>query len=458
MREDSCGQCIRASLSCSGYRKSEELRIVDETKKVEHRALSHRSKEVPQALAAGLGEKARAAFFTHYVSGVTKSYDVLQSLYERPGHHGHLVASVNAVSLAYFAFQFDAPSVLQQAKEQYVKALPVLNTALQTFGTSRSDESLAAVLLLDLFEKMVNRNPRSRDSWMSHVNGALALVRLRDRTVFQKYIDLRLSVRLYINLLISCVAADAPVPPALGELRSDLELFLNKNDPKWQLTGLVSEYANIRQLLNEEPVRWPVALAHIAKLDSDCIRLVKNMPPIWLYQRNGCIVSPVRLLEDHFDTYADPHITQTWNVLRVIRIMLNDTVYTYCITHLDSKDDQSCTSMALKMSKNIVDTLAKDICASSPQYTSHAKPPLVGVEQSGMEKLRCHTLLFPLYVAAMYASSMTGVITWVINHLKFMSSEMGIQNAATIAKMLKSGEMVEPWRVYAMLGSYAFAT
>ncbi len=105
--------------------------------------------------------------------------------------------------------------------------------ALKTPESATSDSTLLAVLLLDLYEKITNSNPRSSDLWMSHVKGALALVRLRDVTQFRDYIGLRLSVRLSINAVISCVAANPPVPAALTKLRSDLEPFLNKNDPKW---------------------------------------------------------------------------------------------------------------------------------------------------------------------------------------------------------------------------------
>ena len=81
---------------------------------------------------------------------------------------------------------------------------------------------------------------------MSHINGALALVDLREEPPQQDYTGIRLSARLSTNLLISCVSAKSPVPPALVKLRSDLEPFLNKEDPKWQLSGLVVKYADLK--------------------------------------------------------------------------------------------------------------------------------------------------------------------------------------------------------------------
>jgi hypothetical protein len=38
-----------------------------------------------------------------------------------------------------------------------------------------------------------------------------------------------------------------------------------------------------------------------------------------------------------------------------------------------------------------------------------------------------------------------------------MASAMGIRNAEVVARLLEAGERLNPWKVYALLGSYAFA-
>ena len=38
-----------------------------------------------------------------------------------------------------------------------------------------------------------------------------------------------------------------------------------------------------------------------------------------------------------------------------------------------------------------------------------------------------------------------------------MASEIGIRNAAVVANILERGDGTNPWIVYALLGSYAFA-
>ena len=84
---------------------------------------------------------------------------------------------------------------------------------------------------------------------MSHINGALALVDLREEPPLQDYTGLRLSARLSTNPLISCVSAKCPVAPALVKLCSDFEPFLNKEDPfmaDLRTGGQVRQLRNIK--------------------------------------------------------------------------------------------------------------------------------------------------------------------------------------------------------------------
>lgn len=119
-----------------------------------------------------INDRARNAFFSHYVVGFSKVFDVLGSFYRRPGHNIQTTASP-----AFFSFRFDSIEAQLMARAQYLRALPLVNSALK----SPESATLLAVLLLDLFEKILH------NSWMSHVNGALALVKLRGHAKLRQY-------------------------------------------------------------------------------------------------------------------------------------------------------------------------------------------------------------------------------------------------------------------------------
>ena len=448
---------MRATRACSGYRDTEQLRIRDESQTTKQKALIRSSRGVPPILTISMDDRARNAFFSHYVTGFTTTYDIIGLLYRQGSLEHHLAASVDAVSLAYFSFQYYCTKASQIASKKYSDALPLLNKALKVPESATSNSTLLAVLLLDLFEKMTEGNPRSTDSWMSHVSGALTLIKLRGSKQFSDYVGLRLSVRLSTNLLISCVAANAPVPPALIKLRADIEPFLDRDDPKWRVSGLVVRYADLRRDVQGSYLSTSDIVGRATELDREFMALASSMPSTWLYDTIKLDQTSEGVFEQHFDTYLDHHITQTWNVLRTMRIFLNDIVRTCYIQTATGSYGEVSIGRNWDRTTNIIDGLAKDICASAPQYT---RPPLAFLRNknhSATRNLRCYTLLFPLYVAGMYASPTTEIKPWIIEQLRFLSNEMGIRNASVVAGILERADGTSPWSLYAILGSYAFA-
>ena len=454
MKRKSCGQCLRAALTCFGYRDTEQLRIRDESELTERKALARISAVPPQTLLISIEDRARCCFFSHYVVGMSRTYDVLQPLYEQCPSDKHLSATVDAVSLAFFSFHdYDARASIF-AQKKYSKALPLLNAALRSSETATSDSTLLAILLLDLFEKLTKNSPHSIDSWMGHVNGALALIDMRGKPHLQDDTGLRLSVRLSTNLLISCVAANLPVPPALAQLRSNLEPHLNKEDPKWRTSGLVAKYANLQGAITDQHLSNSDIVGHATCLDREFKALINRMPPAWRYITTRIESTSERVYNQHFDHYADHFIAQTWNVIRCMRILLNNIISIH-----SAKQGLGTSSFAHQavLATLTIDVLAKDVCASIPQWTSYQNHSRKTKDYDAIQKLRCYIILWPLYVAAKYATPMTKIKPWALSQLRFIRCDIGIKNAGAVADILEKAPETCPWALYAMLGSYAFA-
>lgn len=417
------------------------------------KVITRRGKLVPPTLTITINERARKAFFSQYVAGFSTTYDVLETLYGHCPTDRHLPAAVDAVSLAFFSFQFSAPQALSIARERYAYALPLLNEALASSETATSDSTLLAVLLMDLYEKITNNKPPSEDSWMSHVNGALALVKLRDHKQFQDQIGLRLSIRLSFTLGISVIAANVPVPPELVKLRTAIQPFVKQDDQKWLLSGLGLELAILRSAILYKELSESEIIDRATDLDYQFMMLDQTRPPDWHHGTTFLDEKSERVLEQHFDTYADHFITQVCNVVKILRIMLNNIIR----THLRPNTNKASDMNILGIATNKIDNMAKKICASIPQYTGHetTKPKSKGYSET--ERLQCYTLFFPLYTAGMYASPETKIKTWIIEQLWYMSNELRVRNASVVAGILESGPGMDPWALYAMMGSYAFA-
>lgn len=72
----------------------------------------------------------------------------------------------------------------QKPRRRYVSALRLIPDAIQDPSRASRDSALLAAMLIDLFEKMTNKEPQSKGAWMSHVNGAFTLVHLRSARQF----------------------------------------------------------------------------------------------------------------------------------------------------------------------------------------------------------------------------------------------------------------------------------
>ena len=457
---------------------------------------------LPQHLSISFVERARNAFFSSYVSGFSKTYDVLDSLYQPESSNSHLSISVDAVSLAFFSFQYTSPITLYLAREQYSKALPLLNRALQSPQDVTTDTTLLAVLLLDLYEKFTSCNPRSTDSWMSHVNGALALVKLRDYGHLSDYARRRLSIRLTTNLTISIIAAKVPVPFGLVKLRRDLQPSISQDDPKWLISGLCLKYANLRATIKEGILSSDTIITRARKLDQEFVSVAEEMPSSWRYSTSCIDEMSDATLDNKYDSYPDRFITQTWNVLRVMRIFLQKIIQGCYIQAIgDSQrrpmavglswsngccfvNDQANSRVRINSDQQVVDgffhpsvldcygpsladktrivvdtidCMSREIYAAAPQYTNNRARHSHDQDLPSLRRLQCYTLLWPLYVAGLYSSAVSRIRPFVLQQLRSVADDCGIRNAAIVADTLESNEDMDPWDVYAMLGSYAFA-
>lgn len=469
-------------MTCQGYRDTAGLRIRDQTQSVSKKVVEGEIRtKLPAAITVSLKDRAIAAFFSNYVFQGSKSYDFLEPFYTSLDVGEPLSASLGAASLAFFAHQENVAPAIREGRNYYTVALSQVNKAVRCPMTARKDSTLLATMLLDLYEKTTNFNPEFDQSWKSHVQGSLALVELRGPQQFQNRNGLRMLVRLSTNLLISCVATDTPFPPGLVALRDYKSNHLEgKNDPKWLLSDLMMVYVSLRDTIKTGQLRETEIITFLLGLDAKFANLAVNSPDAWQCRKVRLRRPTERVLGDHIDVFLDYHITQTSNVSRLVRILLNEMLQDYAPSPAGVgwayRERFSLRTQAEKTISILVD----EICASAPQYTCPelaqtcsespaSKPSQVPEEQisssslqgiriySPEEKIRAYTLIFPLYIAGQTAAVTKEQRKWIINQLSFMASTMWIKNAEVVAKLLEAGEKMNPWKVYALLGSYAFA-
>ena len=429
---------------CSGYRDTQQLRIQNETQSVVGKAL----KIEPQSLPLSLDVQAREAFFAHYVKGDSRCWEFLERYYHPKDCPDHLTLAIEAVSLAYLWHQVYSNAALAAARERYILALRMINGALKSPKEATKDNTLLASLLLDLFEKITDSKPRNNISWRSHVNGALALVRLRGKDQFHGGSESRVPQRVIQYYITSCLTSGSLVPEELIAIQD----YAGKQDASSRLLDLMVQYTNLCSKTQRGVLSYDECIVAFLELDGNLQALDHDSPPSWQYSTTTLDRKSERVLELHWDSYPHRNMCQAWNFLRLMRILLNESLIEYYLA--------SHFSDQIEVANENIRVLVREICACVPQYmdcdgAARQRLPASGAghPHTPDNQADCYSLIFPLYAAG--RSAEPHIRCWVIKQLHYIGSHFYIQKAEVVAEILEHETDVGFWEVYAILGSYA---
>jgi Fungal specific transcription factor domain len=249
-----------------------------------------------------------------------------------------------------------------------VQALQLTQTAIRKPGLATKDSTLLAILLLDLYEKITNKEPLVEDAWAAHLDGALSLVKLRGNKQFRDPNSLRMLVRFTTNMLISCVATDREVPTDLSNLRYTVSAsFLEPSDPKWRESELMISYARLKYQIKRGSMEDNEILATAMKLDAQFKALSDDIIASWQYR----VVPVAAMSPHHFETYHHEypveHMAQMWNALRLARILLNELVCEYVLRSISNGEieDSLSPTTSIHYTKQHQASGLRDLCFHS---------------------------------------------------------------------------------------------
>ena len=129
-----------------------------------------------------IDERATGFFFTNYIidmgncPGNSVGY----------GIDDNLANCMKAVGLAALASAAHAPELIKEARKRYLSAIRLTNAALGSFVDAKKDSTLLAIMLLSIFETVTSSEQRSLSAWVSHINGAAALIKIRGPEQFNR--------------------------------------------------------------------------------------------------------------------------------------------------------------------------------------------------------------------------------------------------------------------------------
>jgi hypothetical protein len=410
-------------------------------------------------------------FFAYYVSDFSHTWDFLYSYQDSRVAPEHLSLGIDAVSLAFLSHQVSSPTAREMGRKKYVEALRKINKAVQDPESASKLSTFEGALLLDLFEKIMVPSAEAEVSRHAHVEGALALVKLRGVSSFREGSEMRALLGLSLNATICALSTGSAIPEEVREIRRHATQFVDTSYPKWRLSDCILEVTDLPAEVRNRTSTAKERIARSVTLDQKLDTIALEAGHAWSYERKFVSGHDQRVLVPTgffplYDVYPNRMITQMWNVLRITRIQLCEEIIETCGT-LDDEESKAQSERA----KVVIVEMIREICASVPQMTNcefaaKHKLPVGSAPGSSHTHTMSHILdvyilIFSLYVVAWSRNCPPSARDWTIGQLEHIAEHFGIKEAAVILSYLREQESVkrvDPWYVYSLLGYFGLCS
>ncbi|KAI6779654.1 Transcriptional regulatory protein-like protein [Emericellopsis cladophorae] len=371
-----CNQCAKSRRVCPGYKDEFDLVFRNETQATERRARKANKKATAQkinpdatmtvlspdgspsgkqlqkspspaqssyvasALQLPLDQQASCHFVSNYVliprQGSTRGFmEYLLPLMktERPAEHFK-----NAFDACAFASLGNRVGVGHDfgeiALSRYTKALSSTYKALRDPELAKQDSTLAAILLLGLFEN-ISAKQLGMLAWGSHIEGAIQLVRARGKKQLRTKAGLHLFIAVRTQMIIHTLSSGkSPIMGVdwwindavkdesaascqriailVGELRAEVNRLLGTLTRTAENIELILDLMRKCQLMDQECVAWSKDLPECFEFTT--VAWEDNVP-------NGDY-SKAEVFPGRVDAYQDLWLPSVWNLMRTSRIIL----------------------------------------------------------------------------------------------------------------------------------------
>jgi len=493
---EGCTQCKRAKRECPGYRvpgdlifRNESSNVIRKIKAKEAKAKSaspkphtppsfHSDADDVQSelfvdvvrqeddalsifsLAPTIEDRATGFFVTNYVIGADGPsrghLDYFADIARSQALGDGLIECVKAVGLAGYAHSVHAPSLLKNARYQYVRALQSTNKALKDPAEVRKDTTLLSIMILGIFETITGCNQRSLKDWAEHLNGASAVIKLRGPDQIKTPAGRRMLLQVSSNLLIACINRGIPLPKHIREYMEAAMKFVQKPDSAFHVLDTMMKLASFRaECLNGKLKDRHEILSKALKLDGIMLSIASAVPPGWEYETVYLGEDSKYVYKGCYHIYYDVWMAQIWNALRTIRILLNETIRDVLLEGFALKPpvfSGSEHTAQFQISTDTLYELQADILYSVPQHMGIF--PERGesgslIQQVGGVYGRMSGgwfLLWPLWLAGVMDISTEEVRDYALLNLGNIGDVMGIKQAYVLAELLRAKQEVAVWK------------
>ncbi|KAH6962870.1 hypothetical protein DER45DRAFT_590758 [Fusarium avenaceum] len=480
-----CRQCRRAGSRCNGYREDKSVTFRDQTTEtldkmsffsnrnprpsslnskqgvstepgVSQQVKVYQSRDRPShcpwfRLAVTPEEQALNFYFHHYVvheSGRTPTHPDCQGIiYKRATEPGYFANLIHAVGLSGLAYTRNAPKLTHAATQAFSRALRGICATLLDPSEASSDQMLVAVMLLALYETASFNSPANLSSWSRHVDGALALIRLRGAGQLRNRIGRSIFLHLRTEILIDCLQRGLRVPIILTNSMAEARNNETAQEaPASRLADIIIDACDVTCLAREDvtdEINLSIFVTRLLSIDTDLNCWAQTLPSEYEYMTQTCPqgLREAELYMGRYDMYSSAEIANTWNLYRCTRIILRQTLIEAVLKFFPTPSSPSILPFLpvayrdlLHISDKIIQETSSDICYSAA-YILHN---LEGADKpSDLRVAYAVHLLWPLSVAGRAHTATDTLRGWVISTMETIRDATGIQKAKRIALNLQ---------------------
>ncbi|KAJ5890220.1 hypothetical protein N7504_011030 [Penicillium tannophilum] len=478
----SCSACIRARVDCPGYRNRLDLGFRDQNDEVISRAQRSAQKKRSAALTpvsveeSGSGtlsfsprnnvefpvqDLAKGYFFSHYITGGLEGghMSYLLPLIADPGNVA-VNSALNAVGLAALSNIRLSPQMMLKARREYTNALSETNQALANTAMSKRDDTLAAVVLLGMFEVLTCSDGSFIDRWMKHMEGATKLIEFRGVDQLSRQEGLNLFTQLRAQIHIGKIYQEKYSSPLLFQLSENAMRYRDSNDHIVDELGLeVIRLSNFCASMKDGSVTDPGEIIRTAlTIDANLTSLFISVPAAWSYRTvkvpifNGEAITRA-VWGDTYHIYGSLASSSMWNNYRSARILVHELIIDAVKTleaSASEDTDRRRQSALDSQSRLIAHQLVEDICASVPFNLGAGTEVSEGADIEGPAPFRVtgaggFSLMWPLLIAGNSGLACQELRQWIIDCLEKIGHSMGINQALAMAHLLRRGMRSRAW-------------
>jgi hypothetical protein len=418
------------------------------------------------SLAPSLEDRATGFFVANYVlgmSGPSRGHlDYLADVSRTQILDDGLVSSMKAVGLAGFAHAEHAPSLMKNARYQYVRALNSTNAAIRDPVEVKKDTTLLAIMILGIFETITGCTKRSLQDWARHVNGAAAVIKLRGPDQIKTPTGRRMLIQVTSSLLINCLQRGVALPAHIQEYMTAAINMVPNPDPAFIINDCMMHFCSLRaSVLSHKLSDKHEILSQCLKIDSKLLDIVVNVPPGWEYQTITTDEEADVAFHKQYHIYYDYWIAMIWNALRSLRILINELIRELLLKGFSERPptfNKTEHTAQFQISTDVLYQHQQEILFSVAQHFNQfpkSRDPTVYKSISSIPLLAYNELhaplrmsggsflIWPLWHAGVMDISTDEVRRFVVRNLRSIGDSMGIKQANVLAESVEQSSSIE---------------